>query len=741
MSLGISAQVNIDSLLVVWNDPNQPDTIRLQAIHKLAKDGYLYSKPDSAFYFAQLQYDFAKSKGLKKQMISALNIQGASFWVQSNYAKAIDYYTQSLVISEEIGDKNGITNALNNIGIVLFDQGNYPSAIDHYTNSLAISEEIGDKNGITNSLNNIGIIYKNWGDYTKAIDYYTRSLIINEEIENKRGIAASLNNIGIVYKNQGVYSKAIDYYTRSLAISEEIGYYKGISACLNNIGDIYSEQSNYTSAIDYYTRSLAINKEIGFKNGISSCLNKIGDIHIKQGDYANAINYHSNSLTIRKEIGDQKGIAQSLNSFGLIYNELGNYTSGIKYNSRSLRIAQELGAIAETRNAANALYKSFKAKGRNKLALTMYELYNSTRDSIDSEENQREVIRQEYKYTYEKKAAIDSIANLKQQKIQELKLQKSNTQRYALGGGLILLFVFLVLLYGRYRIIKKQKTTILLQNSEIESSFSKLKSTQSQLIQSEKMASLGVLTTGIAHEINNPVNFISVGTNNLSKDYKAILQIVEAQNELLEEYDSKEEKHKYIRELKKTNYFEDLLQSIPQTIEDINEGVHRTAEIINGLKIYAHPDTEELINADIHLGIESTVLLLNSKFVHRIEVITDFDNSLGRIKCHLGKLNQVFMNLLDNAITAIEGEGTITIKTRVKEQQLFISFADSGEGIAQDILPKIFDPFFTTREIGFGTGLGLSICAGIIANHKGTIEVISEVGKGTEFVIMLPTNL
>lgn len=166
------SQVNLDSLWTVWNDTSQADTIRLIAIHDLAWDGYLFSQPDSAFYFAQLQYNFAKSKGQKKQMALSLKTQGVSFYYQGDYTSAIDYYTRSLTIQEEIGDKKGMASSLNNIGIVYYLQGDHASAIDHYTRCLTLFEEIGNKKGIASSLNNIGLIYEEQGDNASALDNY-----------------------------------------------------------------------------------------------------------------------------------------------------------------------------------------------------------------------------------------------------------------------------------------------------------------------------------------------------------------------------------------------------------------------------------------------------------------------------------------------------------------------------------------------------------------------------------------
>lgn len=426
-SLSLSAQVNIDSLRLLWNDTTQPDTVRLRAIDDISWDGYLFSQPDSAFYFAQLEYNFAKSKGLKKQMASALNAQGASFWVRGNYSSAIDHYSRSLTIREGIGDLRGVASSLNNLGINFKAQGNYSVAIDYYTRSLTIITEIGDKKGIASTLNNIGNIYRGQGDIANAIIYYNRSLTIKEEIGDKKGVASSLNNIGIVYSEQGNYSAAHDFHNRSLIIMEKIGNKRGIAACLNSIGNIYMAQENYSTAKDYLIRSIALSEEIEYKPGIAECLNYLGIIYNTQGDFNNAI----------------------------------------KHNKRGLKIARELGSAIQIKDAAHALYRSYKSTNKPFQALAMHELYMSTRDSLLSENNQREIIRQEYKYEYVKQSIADSIKNVQAIQKQEFlvavevdKNKKKQQQAYILYSGIVLLISLLALFYNRFSLAIKRKVII-----------------------------------------------------------------------------------------------------------------------------------------------------------------------------------------------------------------------------------------------------------------------------------------
>jgi tetratricopeptide (TPR) repeat protein len=372
--------------------------------------------------------------------------------------------------------------ALNNIGTIYKAQGDYAKAIEYFTQSLKIEEEIGNKSGIAGSLNNIGIIYKIQGNYAKAIESYTQSLKMKEEIGDKEGIASTLNNIGNIYNDQGDYAKAIEYYTQSLKISEEIGDKEGIASTLNNIGNIYNDQGDYAKAIEYYTQSLKIREEIGNKNGIAMSLNNIGTIHDLQGNYAKAMDYYTQSLKIREEIGDKKGIASSLHNIGIIYHDQGESAKAFKYSQLSLTIAQEIGAALRIKKAASSLWEINKKLGRYKESLDMYELFIATRDSMESEANQKAVIQQEYKYAYEKQAAADSITNAEAGKVKDalLTVEKAENkqhqleataqkqQAYFLYGGLGLALLFGGFIFNRFRVTSKQKGIIEQQKGKVE---------------------------------------------------------------------------------------------------------------------------------------------------------------------------------------------------------------------------------------------------------------------------------
>ncbi len=487
----LNAQINMDSLWGVWNDSSLPDSSRLKAMYAISWDGYLFTQSDSAFYFAQMQYDLAKEKKQKKYMAMALNTQGVSYYFQSDYAKAIDCYTKSLRIREETGDKKNIAASLTNLGSVYREQGDFAKTIDYYTKSLKINIEIGDKKGIATSINNIGTIYDEQGDYARAIEYYTKSLKNYEEIGYKKGIASALNNIGSIYNEQGDFENALYYYTKSLEIDEEIGKKMGIASTLNNIGIIYSDKMEFTKALDYFTKGMQIDKEIGDKQGVAIFLNNIGNVYREQGDFTRAIEYNTESLKIQEEIGDKKGIATSFNSIGIIYSDQGNYVKAIDYSLRALKIAQEIGVAIEIKSASNNLWASYKQTGNFKGALAMHELYIQTKENIESDENQKEVIRQEYKYNYEKQAIADSTKTAEEAKVknalltaEKLKNKQQQQQAYFLYGGLALAILFGGFIFNRFRVTSKQKGIIESQKYKVDEAYNKLEEKNKEVMDS-----------------------------------------------------------------------------------------------------------------------------------------------------------------------------------------------------------------------------------------------------------------
>lgn len=274
------------------------------------------------------------------------------------------------------------------------------------------------------------------------------------------------------------------------------------------------------------------------------------------------------------------------------------------------------------------------------------------------------------------------------------------------------------------------------KNIQLNSALETLKQAETQLIQSEKMSSLGVLTAGIAHEINNPVNFISANIGPLKNDIEDIMKLLNKYAEITSETSIKEKLEdisKYIQDIDLTF----TLQETYNLLDAIEEGAQRTANIVKDLRTFSRLDEGEMKQVNLHENIDSTLTLLNTLFRDRIVIHKNYGD-IPEVECFPGKINQVFMNILTNAAHAIHEHGEITITTSKKKDKVLISIRDTGSGMDQETVDKIFEPFFTTKPVGKGTGLGMSISYSIIQEHQGTILIHSTPGKGSEFIIALP---
>ncbi len=278
--------------------------------------------------------------------------------------------------------------------------------------------------------------------------------------------------------------------------------------------------------------------------------------------------------------------------------------------------------------------------------------------------------------------------------------------------------------------------------TELKNAHEELKSTQSQLLQSSKLASLGQLAAGVAHEINNPVAYIRNNINVL-KDYLENIKLILTQhNQLL---DAIEPHHDLASQKKdiETSYEElkidYIMNDLDDLIHDSLEGISRVVEIVSDLKSFSRVDEAEVTEGDINKAIESTIKIIWNELKYKCTLEKEY-GELPLLRCYLSQLNQVFMNLLVNASQAIEHQGKINIKTLLEENNIIIEISDNGSGIPSENLEKLFDPFFTTKPVGVGTGLGLYISYGIVQKHHGTLEVKSELGKGTTFKICLPIS-
>ncbi|MBI5480909.1 MAG: PAS domain-containing protein [Deltaproteobacteria bacterium] len=277
--------------------------------------------------------------------------------------------------------------------------------------------------------------------------------------------------------------------------------------------------------------------------------------------------------------------------------------------------------------------------------------------------------------------------------------------------------------------------TVQARTEELRRANEDLKRTQSQLIHQEKMGSLGRLVAGIAHELNNPINFVYGNVDFLAQYLRDLLALCD----LYDRGELPDDTRRLADAHKRSIEYDFLRRDVEKLLRSIRAGAERTASIVRDLKTFSHAGTADYQPADILAGLETTLNLIHPLLKNRITVHRDFA-ALPKVDCQAGHLNQVFMNILTNAAQAVTGEGHIRITARQVGDRVRISVADSGPGIPAEVLPQIFEPFFTTKDVGLGTGLGLAISLGVIKAHGGSIDVESPPGKGATFTIELPVR-
>ncbi|MCF7793822.1 MAG: tetratricopeptide repeat protein [Candidatus Cloacimonetes bacterium] len=681
--------------------------------------GYFYlGDSETGMEFLMDALELRKEIGDKKEIVTALNNIGIIYDAINDYNNALKFYLESLKIEEEIGNDKGIAGSLNNIGIVYENLSNFNKALEYFLRSLQIYEKLDDKVGMAATCGNIGLIYGGLTNYDKALEYHFKALNIYEEVQDLRGKANILGNIGIIYDDLGNNDMALEYYLKSLKFEQEIGDKTGIATTLNNIGVIYDTIKEYEKAIEYYQGSLNIYGELNDVSGVADANNNIGVAYKNLNDYKKALKYLLNALDKYRELGRVKGIAAALNNVGTVYYELKNYSKAEEFLLNGLKLARQI----EIRDLIIEIYLRLSdvkvAQQNYQEALKYHKLYSSVKDSIFSSERMEIIAGMEATYEVqllleEREKEIELLQ--KDNEIYKLQAEKQRLNMWLLYFGLAIVIVLAFVIFYRYRLNKKN--TIILEkvveertkdlretNDQLKKEITERKQLENQLIRSERLAGVGELAAGIAHEIRNPLG-------NISSSAQICLSKYNPQNQI-----------------------KDFLGIIQEESDKANA-------IIKGLLDFANPREVKLKKDSVCKVIKEVLNSVNARLQeNQVNVELDCSTTIPRIMLDAKWLQQAFQNFILNSIQAMPNGGKLKIsgKADFKNEQLTVIIEDSGFGISQENLSKIFDPFYTTREDG--VGLGLSLCHQIISDHNGNMQIESEEKVGTKVYLTFPIS-
>ncbi len=672
--------------------------------------------------------------------------------MNSDANQAVKYLDEGIDLASKISYKKGLARAYNVKGRALTQLGNFPEAILVFDQSLNVFQDLKDQTGEANILSNLGSIYFMMGNSTKALELHFESLKISEQVDNKLRIGTSLNNIGTVYqKNTSTNNEALSFFKKSLEVFKSIDLKQGMATASMNIGEMYFLRLEYDSAIYYHQMALDL---CGGTLDAAFPLTQLGEINAAIGNFQKAYSFHSRALEISEKLDAKFELTQVLIGLAKTQRKQKDYGAAIVTLERAQSLANEIDAKNELLDVyiilaeIQALIGDYKGAYENELNV------KTVKEEIAKSSTEQMIQQLQFAYELNKKEAEIELL----QKDTELKNAAVFNQRiiiFASLGGLVMFIVISISLFRNNmskqkanRLLQIQKEEIYAQREKVESAYDQLKSAQAQLIQSEKMASLGVLTAGIAHEIQNPLNFV----NNFS----------EVSNELIAEIEEERAKNQEARD---ETLVSEILQDVKSNLEKINHHGKRADAIVKGMLEHSRAGKGEKAPTDLNALTDEYLRLsyhgLRAKDKSfTADFATEFDPKLPKVNVVASDIGRVILNLVNNAFYAVQekakstsqppggGEGykpEVIVKTKANmspsgDLGVELSVQDNGPGIPESIKAKIFQPFFTTKPTGQGTGLGLSLSYDIVKAHRGELHVVSREGEGTEFIIKLPIS-
>ncbi len=669
---------------------------------------------------------FSQSVGSIRSQAIITGSLGRLYDMQARHEEAQNYALQSLELIRQTADQEAIAGILTNLAISQRNMGNYGDAMTNLVESLTISKAISDSLGVIENLLAMGFIYLFLEKYEGALEVQEEALAIFVSMNDSSGIARCYNDMGVTNMSNGKLDVALHQHQKALSIRLQLQEVYGAYASYAYIGEIYERMGNYQLAILNYQSSLKYAQRTSYPISVIDAGLSLGIGYFLNKDAENALAQFEMVLQISRDIGDATGEAKASMEIARIYQNKNEPRKALSWLKNAETAALKSGFVY-LEGIYESIAETYFALGDYTNAYTNYLLYSEAKDSLIVVSNLEKVSSLAYRLEFENKEARQEKMNEEQIKIKQSEINRQKIERNFILVGMSILLVFLAIYYLRYAEKKKL-------NQRLNAVLSDLKSTQSQLIHAEKMASLGELTAGVAHEIQNPLNFV----NNFA----------ELNAELVSE----------LKEVIVSDNFEEayeLMDMLELNEQKILHHGKRADAIVKGMLQHSRggssPKEESDINAlaDEYLrlafhGIKARNKAFNANY--KIEP----DHSILPLNINAQDMGRVLLNLINNAFYAVDKragqsreadnyQGMVVVNTRKNEKEVVITITDNGTGINEAVQSKIFQPFYTTKPAGEGTGLGLSLSYDIVTKgHNGKLEVVSKENEGTSFIITLP---
>ena len=671
---------------------------KIDALNKQAWDVRVYDSLKS-MALSNESVELAKSINYHSGLAHGLKSLGFCLLRTANNNEALPLLQEALTLFGSLHDLKGEAVVIGYLGILQRNCGNFGEALELLFKALERSEQTAFTENAGTDHYQIGVTYKYLGNFEKALDSLYKSLSIFRELNNRLLQSYPINVIGSIYFENEDYTQALKYYQEGLMLRQESQDKLGESGSLDNIGFTHFKLNIHREAIYYCTESLVISERTGDKRSQANAMHHLAEIYKKTGNAVLATKFSNDSLQIRKQIGDKRGETEILIFLASLQETSGNNSEVFNWLDKALNISKEIKGIDLLSKTYFALCEYYKQGGRFEEAIEQLELHILLEKELHKNNVNQKIHNLEISHNAEEAKKEADTIRLRNKELNDLNVE-----------------------------IREQK-------EKLEITLADLKATQAQLIQSEKMASLGELTAGIAHEIQNPLNFV----NNFS----------EVSNELIGELVDEVDKGN-TREVKV------LAKDVKQNLEKILHHGKRADSIVKGMLQHSRRSSSAAkeptdINklADEYLRLSYHGLRAKDK-TFNADYKSGPDDGIGMIDVVPQDIGRVLLNLFNNAFYSvaekkkrgIEGyKPEVTLTTQRKENGVLIRVRDNGLGIPKAVLDKIYQPFFTTKPTGEGTGLGLSMSYDIITKgHGGTLEARTKESEYAEFDILLPAK-